>query len=225
MNQLAQPTIAILEDEPLMLETLKDVFETSGMPVVHATTRVRDFLTGVRLHTPNVAVIDLRIVHDPARDAAGEAAMIELRRIAPEVKTLVFSASDNPQSVERCLSLGAHGYLFKHTTQQADVVEAVRAISAGQKIVPISSFPAPSSEPEAPTDRTSPVRSLTARELEVLRFVTSGSDNLKIAAHLEITERTVKAHLANLYRKLAVDNRTQLALKARELGIAPLRER
>ena len=60
---------------------------------------------------------------------------------------------------------------------------------------------------------------LTAREREVLGFIASGADNLKIAVCLGITERTVKAHITSIYRKLDVENRTQMAMLACQLGV------
>jgi DNA-binding NarL/FixJ family response regulator len=63
--------------------------------------------------------------------------------------------------------------------------------------------------------------SLTVREREVLAYVSAGADNLKIASHLKISERTVKAHVSSLYKKLGPENRAQLALLARQLGIRP----
>jgi DNA-binding NarL/FixJ family response regulator len=65
---------------------------------------------------------------------------------------------------------------------------------------------------------------LTGRERQVLRFVVAGADNLKIAAHLAIRERTVKAHISNLFRKLDCENRVQLAMKANRLGVQPAAE-
>jgi DNA-binding NarL/FixJ family response regulator len=62
---------------------------------------------------------------------------------------------------------------------------------------------------------------LTQREREVLAYVAGGADNLKIAAHLQIAERTVKSHVTQLYRKLGAENRTQLALRACHLGVRP----
>jgi DNA-binding CsgD family transcriptional regulator len=62
---------------------------------------------------------------------------------------------------------------------------------------------------------------LTPRELEVLRCVAEGMDNLKIAALLSVSERTVKAHVSSLFRKLGIENRTELALWGHNLGLLP----
>ncbi len=75
--------------------------------------------------------------------------------------------------------------------------------------------------PVTPPQGSPALARLSEREREVLTYVAAGADNLKIAAHLGIRERTVKAHVSALFRKLDCENRTQLALLARELGVAP----
>jgi DNA-binding NarL/FixJ family response regulator len=74
---------------------------------------------------------------------------------------------------------------------------------------------------ERPIIAHAQLAALTSRERQVLRFIVAGADNLKIAAHLGIRERTVKAHVSNLFRKFGCENRVQLAMRASQLGIQP----
>lgn len=213
-------TISILEDDALLVDLLVEVVEGAGMTVRHHSANARDFILGVIGQPPDVALIDLKL-EDPRGAPAGNGAEViaDLAQRAPSVKTIAISGTKNPQDVERCVNAGASAFLFKHAINKTGVLEAVRAVMRGEKVFPFVSFPQPSSPPAAhPTI----LQTLTPKEQQVIRFVTSGADNLKIAVALDITERTVKAHLANLYRKLGCDNRTQLALKARELGVAPI---
>jgi DNA-binding NarL/FixJ family response regulator len=100
----------------------------------------------------------------------------------------------------------------------ATVVEAVTRVARGERLVPPELFPGPASR--APESAVNGVLGrLTPREREVLGFIASGADNLKIAACLSITERTVKAHITSIYRKLDVENRTQMAMLACKLGL------
>jgi DNA-binding NarL/FixJ family response regulator len=75
-------------------------------------------------------------------------------------------------------------------------------------------------QPQAPGMRVSPLDRLTLREREVLGLVAAGADNLQISARLGITERTVKAHVSNLYRKLGVQNRVEMAMMAYQSGLS-----
>jgi two-component system, NarL family, nitrate/nitrite response regulator NarL len=100
------------------------------------------------------------------------------------------------------------------------VVTAVKALARGERLLPaeLNPFTQP---PQLPSSRGPSLGILSDREREVLAYVAGGVDNLKIAAMLGISERTVKAHVSSLYRKLGSENRTQLALLARELGVRP----
>jgi DNA-binding NarL/FixJ family response regulator len=115
---------------------------------------------------------------------------------------------------------GAAGYLHKLSANGDGVLAAVRAVATGSRFFPAAVAGDHLLEP-APARSGGPLSRLTAREREVLTFVAGGADNLKIASFLQITERTVKAHVSSLYRKLGSENRTQLALLARQLGIRP----
>ena len=107
-----------------------------------------------------------------------------------------------------------YGLLSKQVSTPDAVAEALQAAASGQR-----RFPLELAEPVAP--RTAEPSALTAREREVLGCIASGHDNLKIAAMMAISERTVKSHVASIYRKLRLENRVQLAIRARELGISP----
>jgi DNA-binding NarL/FixJ family response regulator len=65
------------------------------------------------------------------------------------------------------------------------------------------------------------IEPLSERELEILQWLTSGASNREIGRHLYISESTVKRHVYNIFGKLNVRNRTQAALQARKLGVAP----
>jgi DNA-binding CsgD family transcriptional regulator len=85
-------------------------------------------------------------------------------------------------------------------------------------------FDSPSHMEENSTVQSPGLAALTPRERQVLRFVVAGADNLKIAAHLEIRERTVKAHVSNMFRKFNCENRVQLAMRGSQLGVQPALE-
>lgn len=218
-------TIAILEDEQVMLESLRHVLDRAGLPVVHATTDPATFLACVRAAPSDVAIIDLKLEREDGSDAgSGIQILSDLRRLAPNTRCIVLSASRASLVVDECIAAGACAYLFKKSASTGAVVETIRAVARGEKVLPLMTLPGQLKPGAAdPGPEPTPVAGLTQRELDVLRFVTSGADNKRIAAEHSVTERTVKAHLASLYRKLGVENRTQLALRARELGVIPFK--
>jgi DNA-binding NarL/FixJ family response regulator len=173
----------------------------------------------MRQNPPDVALVDLRLEHpDSQQVSSGFRAVELLHDFYPQVRPLVLSANREPLEVERCLRAGAAGYLCKQSASCAALLEAVERVARGERLLPPELFPSPAAGEEASSARGALSR-LTLREREVLGYIASGADNLKIAVCLGITERTVKAHITSIYRKLDVENRTQMAMLACQLGV------
>jgi DNA-binding NarL/FixJ family response regulator len=216
-------SVSILEDETVFQELLVDLIEDAGMSVRHRCSTARDFVMSVTATPPELAVVDLHLEARAGQSApSGLDVLTELHSRLPSLKTVVLSASQDPATVRRCFDLGASAFVCKYDAGRADVLGALEAAARGERLFPAMTMPFRQTAPMNPANPE--LDQLTPKEHSVLRFVTSGVDNSVIASHLKITERTVKAHLANLYRKLHCDNRTQLALRARELGVSPQRE-
>ncbi|WP_224363721.1 LuxR C-terminal-related transcriptional regulator [Hyalangium versicolor] len=211
--------IGILEDQQIFLESLVSLLELSGIQVTARCATVEDFLAQTRQQPPDVALVDLRLEHrDGSEVSSGLRAVELLHDFHPQVRALVLSGNRDPAEVERCLRAGAAGYLCKQNVGGAELLEAVERVARGERLVPPELFPSP-----VQMDELSPTRGalgrLTSREREVLGYIASGADNLKISVCLGITERTVKAHITSIYRKLDVENRTQMAMLACQLGV------
>ncbi len=226
MNADGEIRVAILEDHRVMRESLAGVLETSGFNVVDRTGDPESFLVGVTEHQPNVAIIDLTLESDDGTTLGdGIGVLKELRESHPEIRTLVLSATRAPEMVDRCYREGAGGYLYKLTASCDSVLTAVQAVAEGKRLFPFQ-FLEDNLKPNDSRETTpNALGKLTSREREVLAHVASGADNLKIATLLKITERTVKAHVSSLYRKLGPENRVELALLARHLGVRALPDR
>ena len=211
--------VGILEDQQIFLESIVAVLERSGIEVTARSASVEDFLSRTRQSPPDVAVVDLRLEHQDSQEVSSGFRAVELLHdFHPRVKTLVLSTNRDPMEVERCFRAGAAGYLCKQNVSCAELLEAVERVARGERLIPPELFPSPAVGEQASPAR-SVLRSLTLREREVLGYIASGADNLKIAVCLGITERTVKAHITSIYRKLDVENRTQMAMLACQLGV------
>jgi DNA-binding NarL/FixJ family response regulator len=169
---------------------------------------------------PDVILMDLRM---PVLD--GVAATRRLAQTQPDSSVIVLTTFDDDEHIFDGLRAGAVGYLLKDVSSDK-LVEAIRAAASGQSFLQpsvaarvISEFTRMTNS-QPPTTGTQPlVEPLSERELEVLREVAAGGSNKEIAAQLFITEGTVKNHLTNILGKLGVRDRTQAALKAKELGL------
>jgi two-component system, NarL family, nitrate/nitrite response regulator NarL len=211
--------VGILEDQQLFLESLVAVLEKSGIEVVARSSTVEDFLSCTRQRPPDVALVDLRLEHQDSHEVSSGCRAVELLHdFHPQVRPLVLSANRDPAEVERCFRAGAVGYLCKQNVSCAALLEAVERVARGERLVPPELFPSPGVGEDLSPARGA-LQRLTSREREVLGYIASGADNLKIAVCLGITERTVKAHITSIYRKLDVENRTQMAMLACQLGV------
>lgn len=210
--------VAVLEDQQVFRESLVALLELSGMRVVASCSEPASFLARVRESSPQVALVDLRLEHvGRSLVEDGLMALRQLHDFHPGVRSLVLSGHWDAETVERCFQAGAAGYLCKLNVGCDQVVEAVERVARGERLVPMGLLDTHALQFEAPTSPA--LASLTSREREVLGYVAGGADNLKIAACLGITERTVKAHLTSIYKKLGPENRAQLAVMACELGV------
>ena len=167
---------------------------------------------------PDVILMDLRM---PVLD--GVAATRQLHEIIPETQIIVLTTFDDDEHVFDGLRAGAVGYLLKDVPSEK-LVEAIRAAAQGQTFLQPSVAAKVVAEftrlSTAPTTAAQPlVEPLSERELEILRLIATGASNKEIAGELFITEGTVKNHVTNILGKLGVRDRTQAALKAKELNL------
>lgn len=214
--------LGILDCHALVRETLSRYLcgEAHLCPVVEG--EARPFLE--RLKQEPVDLVLLDPVLDPRTTdfEQGISVLRELRALFPSLRTVVMTATPDASALERCYQEGAFGFLFKPTSPPETMLEAIAAAARGERRFPMELMEhfnrLVGQEPAAPAKE---LAALTTREREVLGYIAAGYDNLKIGAVMEISERTVKSHVAAIYRKMRVENRVQLALRARELGLQP----
>ncbi len=210
--------ILLVDDQAMFREGLRTLLATqSDFEVVGEAAHGEEALRLCPTARPDVVLMDLRM---PVLD--GVAATRRLRAGHPEVRVIVLTTFDDDEDIFEGLRAGALGYLLKDAGS-AKLFEAVRAAARGE------SFLQPSVAAKVVAEFTrlagrepmfaELVEPLSDRELEVLRWVAQGASNKEIAAALFIAEGTVKNHLTSIFNKLDVRDRTQAALKARELGL------
>jgi DNA-binding NarL/FixJ family response regulator len=161
-----------------------------------------------RQHRPGVVLMDLRLPGVSGTDCT--AAII---REYPDAVVLMLSTHCGDEEVYRALQAGARGYIVK-SIRREELLRAVRAVHHGEQYVD----PALTSQL---AERRSH-RSLSTREIEVLRMVAKGMGNKEIAGVLNIAEVTVKLHVSHVLEKLGVKDRTQAATVALQRGIIAL---
>ena len=171
----------------------------------------------------DIALVDVRMP-----DFDGLELLRTLKERWPQVPVIMLSTYDQALYVKRALADGAAGYMLKDATPE-DLEQAIKvALSGGgnvlsPKVIQNLFEENEGVEAEGATGRH-PEFSLTHRERDILGLLAEGRSNRDIAQHLYLSEKTVKAHLAAIFRKLGVANRTQAAMAAVSMGIEPGRQ-
>lgn len=140
-----------------------------------------------------------------------------LLQAVPEVRVLMLSMQDDPRYVREAFEAGAHGYVLKEAAD-TDVVEAVRAVAAGEQYVHPTLGARLVSAESAERKRTES-DPLSDREREVLRLLALGHTNQEIAALLFISVRTAETHRAHVLQKLGLSSRAELVRYALDHGL------
>ncbi len=211
--------ILIVDDQALFREGLHTILSVqSDLQVVGEARHGEEALHLAAVLNPDIILMDL---HMPIMN--GVAATRRLRSEHPTIKVLVLSTFDDDEDVFEGLRAGAVGYLLKDVPSEK-LVEAIRGVARGESFLEPSLVSKLIAEftrlsPRLPSSSHRLIEPLSERELEILRLLGQGASNKEIAEHLVITVGTVKNHLTSILGKLSVRDRTQAALKARELGL------
>jgi DNA-binding NarL/FixJ family response regulator len=165
-------------------------------------------LEAYRKHRPNLVLMDVRL---PGMSGADAVAAIV--REFPDARVLMLSTHSGEEEIYRSLQAGARGYILKSALRE-QLLRAIREIHEGKRYLDPAVAP-------LLAERLSH-RTLTTRELEVLRMVAKGWGNKEIAGALKIAEVTVKLHVSHVLEKLNVKDRTEAATAALKRGVISL---
>jgi DNA-binding NarL/FixJ family response regulator len=208
--------VLLVDDQALFREALQTLL--SVQPQIRVVGEAGDGAEALRLVEathPDVVLMDLQM---PVMD--GAAATRRVRAEFPATQVIVLTTFDDDEYVFEGLRAGAIGYLLKDTSAQK-LVEAILLAARGESFLQpsiaakvLAEIARHQSLPAQPLDEP-----LTARETDILRLMAAGHNNKEIADTLVITEGTVKNHVTNILGKLGVRDRTQAALKAKEMRL------
>ena len=168
---------------------------------------------------PEVVLMDLRM---PRMD--GVEAMRQIRSQNPEIKFIVLTTYDSDEYIFDAIEAGAKGYLLKDASRE-ELFQAVRAVHRGESLIEpgvASKVLDRLAQLSRQVHQPQVAQILSERETEVLRLMARGSPNKSIATSLSISESTVKTHVANIFQKLEVNQRTEAVTKAMSMGIIKL---
>lgn len=214
--------LLIVDDQRLMREGLRTLLELENdFDVVGEAGDGRAALEAYAQLTPDVVLMDIRM---PVMN--GVEATRRLRATWPEARVIILTTFDDDANVFEGLRAGAQGYLLKDLSGQ-ELANAVRTVAGGGALIEpsvarkvVAEFARLAASPRSPDSVNAElVEPLSERELEVLRLVAEGLSNREIGLKLSLAEGTVKNYVTNVLQKIGARDRTQAALRAKELGL------
>lgn len=212
--------LILVDDQSLFREALRTLLSLQpDFEIVAEAENGERAIALTKIHKPDVVLMDLRM---PVM--GGVEATRRIMTAMPDARVVVLTTFDEDEEIFEALRAGALGYLLKACS--ADKLnESVRAAAKGASVLE----PAVTAKMMAELNRlcakegkkvAQPLADpLSDRELAVLKLLTEGCSNKEIGTRLNITEGTVKNHMTNVLGKLGVLDRTQAALRAREMGL------
>lgn len=188
--------------------------EKYGIDVVGEASNGEDAVRKVQELKPDVILMDLVM---PVK--SGLDAIVEIKQIQPNARILVLTSFAEDENVIQAVRSGAYGFLLKDTSPD-ELVQTIHSVNADKLTIPqeLSLVLLGGGKP-AEKRVVSTNEGLTGRELDVLKCIAQGMSNKQVAQTLSISTTTVRSHVSSMMRKLNVENRTQLAIYAREHGL------
>ena len=212
--QTGRIRVLIVDDHAMTRVGIRRLLETyPDLEIVGEAADGLEALAEAQDLGPQVVLMDRRMA-----GMDGLEALRQLRASNREVKVLMLSAFEQDEDVLESLKAGASGYVLKGVTPD-ELASAVRAVARGETLLSPGLTGKLIDRFGRGTSQEQQTALLTGREQEVLRLLASGLRNKEIARQLQVSERTVTFHLANIYQKLGVTSRTEALSRALELGL------
>jgi DNA-binding NarL/FixJ family response regulator len=222
--------VVLADDHPIVRDGLKKMLKfESDIEVVGEATDGREALEQVQMHEPDVLLLDLRM---PNLDGLG--ALQTLQHINRKTRVIILTASEDKNEFVQAMKLGCSGIVLKQTAPEL-IVKSIRKVNDGEiwldshtTAAVMRQFATHGGEPGSSSGSSSLPSSgaksrerspLSAREREIVSLVAQGYKNKEMAEKMFISEQTVKNHLHNIFDKLGVSDRLELALYAIHKGL------
>lgn len=202
---MAKTKLLLVDDHTVIRLGLKTAInDQPDMEVVADVENGPDAVEAYRAHRPDVVTVDLRM-----QGWSGVETTRKLRELYGDVHVLIFSNYAKGEEVFQAMRAGALGFVLKEMSMDR-LMEGLRKVAKGEQYIP----------PEvAMRVGERMLLQLSAREIDVLRLVAKGLSNKQIGAELGVVEGTVKIHVANIFAKMGVSDRTQAIVVASQRGI------
>ena len=201
--------IMITDDHSMIREGLKNLLELDGeIEVIAEAENGEDCLKKLETITPDVLLLDINM---PKMNGLEVLQNLKMRK--SKINVLVLTVHSEVEYLMKAVDIGVSGYILKDS-ESSELKKAIFAIANGETYIQPNLIPVLNSKMIEKNRDEGKIDSLTKRELEVLKLLAVGMYNKEVAEKLNISERTVKNHVSNIFKKLEVTDRTQAAVFA-----------
>lgn len=201
--------VMIADDHELIREGLKQLLELEGdIEIVSEAANGVECLEKLKRVNPDVLLLDINM---PKQNGIEVLQKIRDRNI--KVKVLILTVHNEVEYLVKAVDIGVNGYLMKDSTSE-ELRKAIYSVMNNENYIQTSLIPLLNSRLVARDIDKEKIEELTKREMEVLIKIANGMSNKEIASTLSISERTVKNHISNIFKKIDVSDRTQAAVFA-----------
>lgn len=199
----------LADDHILMREGIRQLLEFDGsIEVIAEANDGEECMEKLQEVKPQVLLLDINM---PRKN--GIEVLEEIKKANMDVKVLILTVHNEVEYLLKAVDIGVNGYILKDS-ESAELKKAINIIYNGESYIQPKLIPALNNRLVARDVDKDKIESLTNRELEVLAQIANGMFNKEIAIALNISERTVKNHISNIFRKIEVSDRTQAAVFA-----------
>lgn len=209
--------VMLVDDHSMIREGLKQLLEFDGtIKVVGEASNGVECLEKIYTCNPDVLLLDINMP-----EMNGIEVLKKMKADNSQIKVLILTVHNEMDYLMKAVDIGVDGYILKDS-ESSELKKAIMAVKDGENYIQPSLIPALNSQLVNRDSDKDMISSLTNRELEVLVQVANGMFNKEIATNLNISERTVKNHISNIFKKIDVSDRTQAAVFAIKNNIIKL---
>lgn len=201
--------VIIADDHKMIREGIKQLLELSDkISVVGMASDGTECVSMLKEFKADVLLLDINMPNKNGLDT-----LSEIKSLNFGIKVIILTVHNEVDYLMRAMDIGADGYVLKDSGS-AELICAIEKVMAGEIYIQPDMIPMLNSKMIVRNTDKEKIKSLTKRELEVLVLVAEGMFNKEIADKLHISERTVKNHISNIFKKIEVADRTQAAVFA-----------
>lgn len=207
MTRSSPLRLVIVDDSELVRVGLRALLGTEpDLSVEAEAASVASGIEACARTKPNVVLLDIRLP-----DGTGFDACRQILRVSPETRVLFLTSLVDDTLVDEAIRSGAHGYLLKEVDGRG-LINAIREVAAGKSILDPAVTARVMQLVKSATGAKDPLAVLSAQEKRVLALIAEGCTNKEVAAHLGLSEKTVKNYLSTVFEKLHVSRRAEAAV-------------